>query len=118
MKFQRMGHAAIHVSDLERSIQFYRDVLGMESVWTGDDDWANLKKGPDDLSLVRRAGFKHPPHLGFRVETRKDLEEAHAELKEKGIKVQAIREHRDQSVSFYFCDPDGNFLEALWEPQK
>ena len=116
MKFTRMGHAAIHVSDLSRSVEFYRDLLGMDPAWTGDADWANLKLGEDDLSLVRRAGFRHPPHLGFRVATYDDLQTAHAELSAKGIKIQPIHEHRDQSSSFYFCDPDGNILEALWEP--
>jgi catechol 2,3-dioxygenase-like lactoylglutathione lyase family enzyme len=30
MKIQSLGHAVIKVRDLERSVQFYRDILGMQ----------------------------------------------------------------------------------------
>lgn len=116
MKFVKMGHAALLVSDLKRSIEFYRDVLGFEDRWTKDEDWANLGLGPDDLSLVRRAGARHPPHLGLRVASEADLEAFHAKLQTTSVKVQKIAEHRDGSKSFYFTDPDNNILEALWDP--
>jgi len=118
MEFVKMGHAAIHVSDLKKSIEFYQNVLGFKDFWTGDEDWANLKLGPDDLSLVRKAGFRHPPHLGLRVKSESELEAAHLRLKEAGVKIQKIHAHRDGTKSFYFCDPDNNFLEALWDPNE
>ena len=116
MKFTRMGHVALHVSDLKKAAQFYQDVLGLEGRWTESSDWANFKLGSDDLSLVKAEGAVHPPHFGFRVKTRDDLKKVHSELKSKGVFVEEIHGHRDGSISFYFKDPDGNNLEALWDP--
>ena len=117
MLFSRMGHVAIEVSDLERSMKFYRDLLGLEARWSKDADWANLKLGNDDLSLVKKSpGQIHPPHFGFRVKSREELKAAHEKLSTAGVSVEPISGHRDGSISFYFRDPDGNHLEAVWDP--
>jgi catechol 2,3-dioxygenase-like lactoylglutathione lyase family enzyme len=113
-----MGHVAIHVKDVDRAVAFYKDVLGLNGNWIGDQDWANVNVGHDDLSLVRKEGHRHPPHLGFRVASREDLEQAHRELSEGGYEPDDIHTHRDKTVSFYFTDPDGNILEALWDPRE
>ena len=111
-----MGHAAIRVKDLEASFRFYCDLLGLEKNWAGDADWANLKLGPDDLSLVREQGAKHPPHLGLKVASEEDLQKAHDKLMAAGVRPGPIKKHRDGTSSFYFKDPDGNILEGLWDP--
>ena len=116
MKFTRMGHAAIHVSDIDKSLSFYQQILGFKSNWEGDPDWANVKLGNDDLSLVLQKDAVHPPHLGLRVSSFKELEQAHAELRQKGVKVEDLNRHRDGTASFYFFDPDSNVLEVLWDP--
>jgi catechol 2,3-dioxygenase-like lactoylglutathione lyase family enzyme len=115
--FLKMGHAALEVSDLNRAMRFYRDVLGLKPTWDGDPDWAQLALGGDDLSLVRKEGSKHPPHLGFRVQSREHLESAHQQLAAQGVLVEKVHGHRDGSMSFYFRDPDGNLLEAVWDPK-
>jgi catechol-2,3-dioxygenase len=117
MKFFRMGHVAIHVKDVEKSLRWYESVLGLKGRWTKDQDWANLKLGNDDLSLVASEKAKHPVHCGFRVKTKEDLQIVHADLLAKGVEVEKISGHRDGSISFYFKDPDGNYLEALWDPK-
>jgi catechol 2,3-dioxygenase-like lactoylglutathione lyase family enzyme len=114
---KRMGHVAIEVSDLSRALTFYRDVLGLKPQWVGDEDWANLSLGGDDLSLVRSQGSVHPPHLGFYVDQEIDLQHMHSYLTVQGVKVEPIHPHRDGSKSFYFVDPDQNLLEILWMPQ-
>lgn len=115
-KFTRMGHTALVVNDLKESLSFYKELLGCKGLWESDSDWAQLGLGPDDLSLVQKAPGKtlHPPHVGFRVETENDLQQMHKQLKDAGVEVEDICPHRDKSVSFYFKDPSGNILEALW----
>jgi catechol 2,3-dioxygenase len=113
-----MGHVGIQVKDVPRAVAFYRDQLGFDVEWDGDADWANVSLGGDDLGLILKETGKHPPHIGLRVDSRKDLEAAHLALKSQGIAVEAIRGHRDGSMSFYFQDPDGHHLEALWMPNK
>jgi catechol-2,3-dioxygenase len=117
MRFTRMGHSALNVKDLERALDFYTKVLGLEKFWVGDEDWANLRVGNDDLSLVLEGHSRHPPHVGFRVESADALRGMHAKLVAAGANPEAIEGHRDGSQSFYFTDPEGNVLEALWDPR-
>jgi len=114
--FQRMGHVGIQVANVQRALEFYRDCLGFRVQWDGSEDWANVSLGGDDLGLIRKAEAKHPPHLGLRVQSKEDLQKAHAQLQSKGIPVEPLKGHRDGSISFYFRDPDDNILEALWMP--
>jgi catechol 2,3-dioxygenase-like lactoylglutathione lyase family enzyme len=116
--FRRMGHVGIQVDDIARAVAFYRDQLGFDVEWNGDEDWANVSLGGDDLGLILKSRNKHPPHLGLRVETQEELRLAHAGLKARGVDVEPIRGHRDGSQSFYFRDPDGHVLEGLWLPSK
>jgi catechol-2,3-dioxygenase len=67
--------------------------------------------------LVSKNHSKHPPHFGFRVSSREELQTAHAELKAKGVEVEKSSGHRDGSMTFYFKDLDGNILEAVWDPK-
>jgi len=116
-RFYRMGHSALRVTRLDESLRFYKEILGLEPVWEGDEDWAQLKLGPDDLSLIQEGASEHPPHLGFQVRERAELDVLHARLFKEGVKVAPIKGHRDGTASFYFWDPSGNTLEALWDPR-
>jgi catechol 2,3-dioxygenase-like lactoylglutathione lyase family enzyme len=118
MAIKRMGHVAIQVEDMARAATFYKDVLGLKVEWSGDDDWANLSVGGDDLSLVKKAGAVHPEHIGFRVDTEAELVEWNQKIAAAGVRVEPIKKHRDGSVSFYFWDHDGHALEALWDPRS
>jgi catechol-2,3-dioxygenase len=113
-----MGHSALVVKDLRESLRFYKDVLGCEAIWEGDDDWAQLGLGGDDLSLIQEGASEHKAHLGFQVNERQDLEQMHVALREEGVKIDPIKDHRDGTASFYFWDPSGNLLEALWDPRN
>ena len=86
--FKKMGHAAIQVTDLKKSLRLFREVMGLEGNWVSDADWANLKLGDADLSLVRKEGAKHPPHLGFWCDSMPALEDAQFRLKAEGLKVE------------------------------
>jgi catechol 2,3-dioxygenase-like lactoylglutathione lyase family enzyme len=114
MKLNRMGHVAICVKDIPQAINFYRE-LGMELAWQ-DQDWAYLKAGQDGLALLgpdyRGAG----PHFGFTFRERDELDRHHRRLKEAGILVGEIHDHRDGTASFYSKDLDHNTIEFLYEP--
>jgi catechol 2,3-dioxygenase-like lactoylglutathione lyase family enzyme len=114
MKLTRMGHVAVCVRDIPQAIAFYQQ-LGMELVWQ-DQDWAYLKAGKDGLALLgpdyRGAG----PHFGFTFNDRAELAEHHRRLREAGIFVGEIHDHRDGTASFYSKDLDNNTIEFLYEP--
>ena len=117
IKVEGLDHVAIAAKDVARSLDWYRDVLGLErrhaDVW-GDmpvmmcagntciaifpltDDHSAATKGPRLL------------HVAFRT-NRETFEQAQKDLKALGI----VFEFQDHEIahSIYFRDPDGYKLE-------
>ncbi len=114
MKLKRLGHVAICVQDVNKAAEFYQN-LGMELVWQ-DADWAYLKAGNDGLALLSPNYSQARAHFGFVLSDRTTLETAYAQLKDQGVTISHIHEHRDGTASFYGRDLDGNAFEYLYEP--
>ncbi|MFN5857238.1 MAG: VOC family protein [Pseudanabaenaceae cyanobacterium] len=114
MKLKRIGHVAIAVSNIPAAIAFYQNV-GLELVWE-DKDWAYLKAGQDGLALLSPDYKSAGPHFGFVFDDRTELTIHHTRLKESGVFVGAIHDHRDGTASFYSKDADNNLFEFLYEP--
>lgn len=102
-----------YVSDLERSIRFYRDVLGFKLVSRDivarfDVDGVLFEVVPaPDHSLLRQGGNAR---LCLRVD---NVEEALQELQAKGVHTGAA-ESKGTGKLGSFEDPDGNEI-CLWE---
>lgn len=116
-----LRHLALKVADVERAKDFYARVFGMKVVWQPDADNAYLSSGSDNLALHRaddRGGnAQRLDHLGFIVPTIADVEAGYAWARSNDVEiVHELRHHRDGSVSFYIRDPDGNVIQALFEP--
>lgn len=119
IKFERMGHVAIQVADIERSVKFYRDILGLKLSWKMEKDWTILSCGKDDLALIRKGpDVHHPPHFGLRVGSAEEVDQAYEELKDQVKITKGLVTHRDESRSFYFEDPDGNQVEVIFDPNR
>ena len=123
MHFSHIHHVAIIASDYEVSKRFYTELLGLEIVRENyraerDSYKLDLKIGDSEIELF---SFPNPPkrssgpeatglrHLCFYVE---NIEEAVAELNQKGIETEAIRVDEFTGGKFtFFRDPDGLPLE-------
>ncbi len=129
LRLARMGHLSLRVSDLDVSEKFYTEILGMRSVWRSEGEIAFLECGNDDLALIQIPkedvhAFRHRPqtsqslhHFGFRVRTKEEVDQLAQEVRDRGIRIDdGPRDHRDGSRSFYFKDPDGNYVQILWDP--
>ncbi len=126
-----LRHAALRVTDLKRSRAFYEHMLGMNVVWEPDGDNVYLSSGHDNLALhqigagelaaYRPAKAQFLDHLGVIVESPQAVDALYREI---GPKIESFggriakepKPHRDGSYSFYFSDPDGNVIQALYEP--
>ena len=121
MQLKGIDHVALSVRDVERSAQWYMDVLGFEpryeGLWNGIPTF--IAKGTTAIALfpARNHDSKKTPahaasmdmlHLAFRAD-RKNFLAAQRELKERGIKFE-FQDH-EISQSIYFHDPDGHELE-------
>jgi catechol 2,3-dioxygenase-like lactoylglutathione lyase family enzyme len=106
-----INHITLATSDLERSLSFYRDILGCElvHVWGGG---AYLEAGGIWLCLSYDAGAqggKDYTHIAFDVEF-ENFEALTARIVSAGMVI--WKENRSEGESLYFCDPDGHRLEV------
>tara|TARA_B100000214_G_C23690060_1_gene500423 strand:- start:101 stop:394 length:294 start_codon:yes stop_codon:yes gene_type:complete len=90
----------------------------MKLIWD-DKDWCYLEagKGKDGLALLGPTYKAAGPHLAFHFENKEEIENIHLDLRNSGIKVGAIHEHRDGTASFYMQDTEDNWLEMLYVPE-
>jgi catechol 2,3-dioxygenase-like lactoylglutathione lyase family enzyme len=124
---------SLYVSDIDRALAFYQDVLGLrkidEGYFAGGRGAAlQVGSGPSVLLLFRaditRRGGELPAHgatgaghAAFRVEPG-ELPAWRRRLREKGVAIEKEFAFGDHPPSVYFRDPDGNSLElavsSIW----
>ena len=116
MAVQRLGHVAVQVQDMARAKAFYV-ALGLRVTWDADD-WAYLQspESGDGIALLAPSYRQAGPHFAFHFEDRAGVNQVHAQLEASGHRVGPIHDHRDGTASFYLRDPEGNWLELLYEP--
>ena len=114
---QRIGHIALRVKKLDRAKSFYLN-LGLKLIWD-DEDWCYLEAGQvnDGIALLGPSYKSAGPHFAFHFEEKKEVENIYSDLKNSGVKVAPIHEHRDGTASFYMQDTEGNWLEMLYVPE-
>jgi len=118
----RLQHLVLWVSNVERSVRFYCDVLGFE-VKTRYPNAVFLKipGSPDDhhLGLFEQSGLPRPDegvarmyHSAWEVADITDLVRARRRLTEAGALVGSS--NHGVSLSLYAKDPDGLEFEIFW----
>ncbi|HVM20097.1 MAG TPA: VOC family protein [Egibacteraceae bacterium] len=128
MGITRLNHAVLYVRDVDRSVAFYRDVLGFRVVPMAPDGFnAAFLQAPDstndhDLGLFGIGEAAGPStagrsavglyHLAWEVDTLAELERLHAALVAAGALV-GTSDH-GTTKSLYGRDPDGLEFEIAW----
>ena len=112
----RLGHVALRVTDMERAKAFYQ-ALGLQLTWDAAD-WAYLQSPltGDGVALLSPDYTAAGPHFAFHFANRAAMDAVHAQLVASGHPVGEVHDHRDGTASFYLKDPEGNWLEILYEP--
>ena len=114
-----LWHVALSVPDLEGSLAFYRDTVGLAVEWQPDADNVYLTSGRDNLALhrSREAGAGALDHIGFALPHAAAVDAWAAHMTEKGIPLEKpVKTHRDGARSLYLCDPDGNTIQIIHHP--
>ncbi|MBI4432648.1 MAG: VOC family protein [Candidatus Omnitrophica bacterium] len=127
MRIRGIDHAAISVKDLDKSLEFYTKVLGLnitEREYSKPGIEYFLDCGQSLIGLIQGdpKGEKHllqdeglgGNHVAFRIDT-KDFDSVVEELKRLNITI-TFSKKREKSWSCYFLDPDGNKLEITAWP--
>jgi catechol 2,3-dioxygenase len=116
----RIGYAHLRVRDLDRSLAFYLDVLGLKLV-SGGAHTATLSatgRGPGLVVLTAKKDAPARParstglfHVALRVPARRALAHVIQHLMDAQWPLQGFADH-DVSEAVYLMDPDGNGLEV------
>ena len=115
----------LKVADLERSLAFYRDVLGFELTQQFGSQAAFLSAGGYHHHLglntwESRGGSAPPPgstglyHVAIVYPTRALLADALRRLQKAGVPIEGASDH-GVSEALYLRDPDGNGVELYWD---
>ena len=122
MKAQYLGHVVFYVEDVDRSLAFYRDLLGFREVGrTFGGKAAALTSGRTHHELLlievgpapgpRTGHYRGLYHIGIKVgDSLDELRQAKAEIEKAGIAIGGMSDHT-VSQSLYLADPDGNEVE-------
>jgi len=117
----RIGHVHLTVADLDRSLRFYRDVLGFEVTTRYGSDAVFVSAGGyhHHIGLNTWAGRGAPPpppgttglyHFAILYPDRKALAAAVRRLLEARVPLEGSADH-GVSEAIYLRDPDGNGVE-------
>lgn len=120
MRIHELGHIVFYVSNLARSADFYKNVLGFTEIHR-DAHTALFSSGRThhEMLLIEVGGKKSIKeqvspglyHVGFKIgNTQKELQEAIYELEKAGVRFVGSANHH-VTHSLYVLDPDDNELE-------
>jgi catechol 2,3-dioxygenase len=122
MKAHYLGHVVFYVKDLERSLRFYRDLVGFKEVgriFEGKAAALTSGRTHHELLLIEVGDAPAPPrgrrlglyHIGIKVgDSLEELRTAKRELERAGVPIEGMSDHT-VSQSLYLRDPDGNEVE-------
>ena len=126
MKVKKLLHTRMRVSDMEQTIRFYTEVLGLEVLERKTSPRGShlaFLKVPNSEELIELTSF--PPsgpvkvqedlvHLAFQVES---LDDTIASLTARGVKITDGPTQSSSGSRFIFIDaPDGYEIELIERP--
>jgi predicted enzyme related to lactoylglutathione lyase len=106
------GVATVFVSDMDRAVKFYTDILGLKLEYRFGNHWASIKApsgmtiGLHPASEQSPAGRKGSITIGFSLD--EPLDQAIERLKKLGVNFLGSVFQDDTSRIVYFADADGN----------
>jgi lactoylglutathione lyase len=118
IKFRRLNHINLNVSDVQRSLRFYQEAFGLEvRFWEGRRMVFLGSPGADDVITLCEVETGEPSgsggvsHFGFGLANKSDLGQAVKQIERAGGKLLRRGEHAPGVPYAYFTDPDGYVIE-------
>jgi catechol 2,3-dioxygenase-like lactoylglutathione lyase family enzyme len=110
MTTQGLNHVHLVVTDLERSVRFYREAFGLEELYRRPDQVFLNTPGRADVLTLTQGEEPRVDHLGFLLAEREGLPEAVERVERAGGRV-VRREMEGASPTAFVEDPDGHLVQ-------
>lgn len=121
----QLSHVALRVRNVDRAVAFYTQVVGLtlrsqrgSAAFLGIREDAShelalfgLPDGAADPDPERVGMY----HMAWEMASFEELEQFHQRLLASGARIAG---YSDRQCNVMFLDPDGNELEAFWEPPR
>jgi len=116
----RMGYVQYIAADIERQIEFYERILGLQTHWregssagmgAGGEDLLRLREVPGAQRAYRTTGLYH---TAFLVPERRDLAHLLMRIAATQTRIQGMTDHGTH-WAIYLPDAEGNGIELAWD---
>lgn len=116
----RLAAAHLKVASLDRAVDFYRDVIGLQ-LHGSDGDVARMGVGDEDIIVLherpgarRHARVAGLYHVALLYDSQQQLAEVAQRILESRTPIDGASDHGTHEA-IYLPDPDGNGLELAWD---
>jgi catechol-2,3-dioxygenase len=121
----QLGHVALRVKDVDRAVEFYTSVLGLtlKNRMHGIAFLGIRADASHELALMPLPAEAESPdpkrvgmyHFAWEMPSFEALEQLHNRLIEHKVRIGGYSP-ATSSTNVMFFDPEGNEMEAIWEP--
>jgi len=115
-----LAHLEIHATDLDASVRFYEQTMGMREVMrSGDSVFLRCWGDYYTYSLVvTRAAQSGLAHMAWRTTSPEALDEAARRVEATGIRGEWREAQHDHGRAYRFTGPYGHVMELFWDVTK
>ena len=113
----QMAHVEVLTKDLSKSVEFFRDIVGMDE--TGREEssvylraWGDYFHHTLKLTQSEKSGLGH---IGWRADSAEALEECVAHLESLGAGLGWVEGDLGHGKAYRFKSPDGHTHEVFWD---
>ena len=108
------GNVTVYVSNMDRAVQFYTEVLGLKLQYRFGEHWASVSVGKGLTIGLHPASGEAPAGgrggMTIGLELTGKIEDAMKALESKGVKFEGVSDEGKAGKFAHFHDPDGNTL--------